>query len=338
MFFDWMKQPQWWSTSSSPDLRSISNEAVPNGILCPYEYILDVYGPGHFTKILQILDPGLENNDPKWYQLILEIMDAIHFGAILVDDVADNSHLRKGRIAAHRIYGTAETINRAYLRIFEVIEKCRSAKPSAIPAILDNLTQIHKGQDESLVWRRDGFDKGLDRAAALTRYRECASLKTGALFRLIGQLATGSHEKDQLMSDFGWYCQLQNDCKNVFSSDVVAAKGALAEDLANGEYSFPILVALYSSPRIKTAVEKALSARQGGEFKEHVHNAAMILQEDEVRGLCLGELAILRENNSIFASVWGRKEGMLVSQSVPVAEKVGKSKTGYFGFAKRIFV
>jgi geranylgeranyldiphosphate transferase len=43
----------------------------------------------------------------------------------------------------------------------------------------------------------------LDRKAALEMYKECASLKTGALFRLVGQLVTGSHVKDDIMSSFG---------------------------------------------------------------------------------------------------------------------------------------
>lgn len=113
---------------------------------CPYEYLLRTYGKNHFKKIILLLDPEIEERDPEWFQLILEIMDTIHFGAILVDDVADNSALRKGQISANRIYGCSETINRAYLKIFEMIQKCNAVKPSAVQFILDNLTQIHKGQ------------------------------------------------------------------------------------------------------------------------------------------------------------------------------------------------
>jgi geranylgeranyldiphosphate transferase len=126
-------------------ISTIGTLGAPDGTSCPYEYIINIYGKNHFAKIVRLLDPTLEHQDPVSFALILEIMDAIHFGAILVDDVADNSMLRKGQTAAHRIYGTAETINRAYLVIFQVIEKCRIVKPSSIPFILDNLTQIHKG-------------------------------------------------------------------------------------------------------------------------------------------------------------------------------------------------
>lgn len=125
--------------------KSTLNQA-PNGLACPYEYILSLYGKNHFEKLIHCLDPTLEERDPDWFALILEIMDAIHFGAILVDDVTDNSRLRKGQLPAHKIYGSAETINRAYLRIFQVIGRCSEAKPSAVSFILDNLTQIHQGK------------------------------------------------------------------------------------------------------------------------------------------------------------------------------------------------
>jgi len=59
------------------------------------------------------------------------------------------------------------------------------------------------GQDISLVWRRDGFENFPDQESALKAYRHCAYLKTGALFRLLGQLVFASHEKDELMSKVG---------------------------------------------------------------------------------------------------------------------------------------
>jgi Polyprenyl synthetase len=124
-------------------------EGTPNtkyrAIQCPYEYILAIYGRWHFGKLVHALDPALETRDPALFGLILEIMDAVHFGAILVDDVADNSVLRKGELAAHHIYGASETINRAYLRLLEVTVKCTRLRPALTPFLLECLTQIHKG-------------------------------------------------------------------------------------------------------------------------------------------------------------------------------------------------
>jgi geranylgeranyldiphosphate transferase len=291
--------------------KALAEKAPPN-FECPYDYILNIYGHHHFQRIVNYFKPKLQKKDPQLNNLILEVLDAVHFGAILVDDVADNSTLRKGQIAAHRIYGSSETINRAYLVIFRAILKCQRERPEVVPFLLDCITEIHQGQDDSLVWRRDGFDFPKDIDSALDKYRHCASLKTGALFRLVGQLITCSHEKDEVMSEYGWYCQLQNDCKNVFSSDVKAAKGALAEDLTNGEYSFPIIVGLYSSEPIRTAIAKVFNCR-----REHkkisnsaLNRAIQALQSEEVRSVCLEELEDLKRRNSKFAALWGRQEKM----------------------------
>lgn len=119
----------------------------------------------------------------------------------------------------------------------------------------------------------------------------------------------------------------------MFSSDVIAAKGALAEDLANGEYTFPILVALYSTPPIREAIEGALSGNGelGRRFQERVGKATMMLQKDKVRGYCLTELGELREQNEEFVSLWGRKEEMVVADfsGVAIEQDMG---VGIFGF------
>lgn len=130
--------------------KSKSLSVAANGVDCPYEYILGVYGRNHFENIVNNLDPDLKTRDPVLFALILEIMDAVHFGAILVDDVADNSTLRKGKPAAHLLFGSSETINRAYLRICEVITKCVQERPSLVPYVLENLKEIHKGTDTTL--------------------------------------------------------------------------------------------------------------------------------------------------------------------------------------------
>ncbi|KAF1978686.1 terpenoid synthase, partial [Bimuria novae-zelandiae CBS 107.79] len=238
---------------------------------------------------------------------VTEILDTIHFGAILVDDIADRSELRKGRVAVHHIYGSTETINRAYLVIFKTLVKCQKESPRLVPFVLEALTEIHQGQDDSLVWRRDGFVLPEDRETALGAYQSCASLKTGALFRLVGQLLTGSHDMDELMTDYGWYCQLQNDCKNVFSKDVIAGKGTLAEDLLNGEYTYPIMLVCMLPRRFEPRF-----LRKKVHSKKEVSDAVNALQCNEVRDACLRELASVSARNERFAALWGREETMAI--------------------------
>lgn len=54
---------------------------------CPYEYLLGIYGKHHFAGFVRKLSPSLESINPMKWNMILEIMDGIHFCLILVDDV-----------------------------------------------------------------------------------------------------------------------------------------------------------------------------------------------------------------------------------------------------------
>lgn len=64
-----------------------------------------------------------------------------------------------------------------------------------------NLSDILEGQDQSLVWRRDGLaafpTRPDERVAA---YQRMASLKTGALFRLLGQLVLENQSLDETLT------------------------------------------------------------------------------------------------------------------------------------------
>lgn len=181
-----------------------------------------------------------------------------------------------------------------------------------IPHIFDNLTQIRKGQDTSLVWRRDGFPDFPDQTQALATYRHSACLKTGALFRLAGQLVFGNHEKDELMSLIGRFCHLQNDCKNVYSSDVIAAKGVLAEDLKNGDYSFPTVLALYASPTASKIIKEVFRGRweSSATRDKHIRAALTVLYSSEIKSACLAGVKSLKGEVSPFVTIWGRQEKM----------------------------
>ncbi|RAL03304.1 terpenoid synthase [Aspergillus ibericus CBS 121593] len=212
---------------------------------CPYSYIRQIYGKHHWAPFVDKLSPSLKFDDPPKYQMILEIMDGIHLCLILVDDISDGSNFRKGHPAAHKIYGPSETANRAYYRVTQLLNRTVHEFPTLAPFLMQCLEEILEGQDLSLVWRRDGLSSfPVDPKERDAAYRRMASLKTGALFRLLGQLVLEDQSMDGTMTTVAWCSQLQNDCKNVYSTDYAKAKGAVAEDLRNGELSFPIVVAL----------------------------------------------------------------------------------------------
>lgn len=86
----------------------------------------------------------------------------------------------------------------------------------------------------------------------------------------------------------------------------------------NGEYSFPIIVALYGSPASQKVMKEALGplsdlSQQASEVRRHA--ALSVLQADDTKSVCMQELDLLKDNVSRFATAWGRTETMTVRSS-----------------------
>ncbi|PLB38599.1 terpenoid synthase [Aspergillus candidus] len=294
-------RPRWWSKKSQ--LIGLQSPVQITSLECPYSYIRKVYGHHHWAPFVNKLSPTLKEDNPSQYEMILEIMDAIHLCLMLVDDISDGSDFRKGRPAAHKIYGPSETANRAYFRVTQILARTTLEYPHLAPWLMQDLEQILEGQDLSLVWRRDGLSgfpcHGPERTAA---YRRMASLKTGALFRLVGHLVLENRSLDETLTLVAWHSQLQNDCKNLYSSEYAKLKGSVAEDLRNKELTYPVVLALNSSKG--QWVARALESPS----PRNVRRALRAIRSDEVRQECLAELQHSGASVQDWLALWGRKE------------------------------
>ena len=110
--------------------------------------------------------------------------------------------------------------------------------------------------------------------------------------------------KIRLTNSISWYCHLQNDCKNIYSADYAIAKGSAAEDLRNGEFSYPIILALHHPKG--DLVAQALRDRSERNISKAVH----VLQSESIKGACLRELAEVGNEVKEFVKIWGRKENL----------------------------
>ncbi|CAI7610111.1 uncharacterized protein N7487_009043 [Penicillium crustosum] len=71
-----------------------------------------------------------------------------------------------------------------------------------------------------------------------------ASPETGSLFSLLGHIVLENDSMDETSTRVAWHSQLQNGCKNVYSSEYAKMKGSVAEDLHNRKMTYPIVLAL----------------------------------------------------------------------------------------------
>ena len=180
-----------------------------------------------------------------------------------IDDIQDNSQLRRGFPVAHHVFGSARTINSANYAYFLAQQELFSLPnwPEAIRIFSEELLNLHRGQGMELFWR-DTLTVPTE-----TEYYDMISKKTGALFclgaRLLQSLSSTKIDLLPLVCLLGLVFQICDDYKNLFSDHVspgipdqqpVAAdvkqmtdvKG-YCEDLTEGKFSFPIIHAIRSS-------------------------------------------------------------------------------------------
>lgn len=96
-----------------------------------------------------------------------------------IDDIEDNSILRRGIPVAHSIYGVASTINSANYVLFLALEKVQLlGHPDATKVYTEQLLELHRGQGMEIYWR-DNF-----LCPEESEYKLMTIRKTGGLFML----------------------------------------------------------------------------------------------------------------------------------------------------------
>jgi geranylgeranyl diphosphate synthase type 3 len=176
----------------------------------------------------------------------------LHNASLMIDDVQDDSILRRGIPATHKIYGVAQTINCANFVYFLALEKIqRICSPHSLEMCLGEILNLHRGQGMELYWRDNYCCPTQD------EYLEMISNKTGGLLRLAVKLMQHSCEDNKkeeeksdlystLVTTLGKLYQVRDDYINLKSVDYFRNK-SFCEDLTEGKFSFPIIHSIHTA-------------------------------------------------------------------------------------------
>ncbi|KAI9291112.1 geranylgeranyl pyrophosphate synthase [Neoconidiobolus thromboides FSU 785] len=224
---------------------NLETTGIKNNLLLePYNYICSNPGKTFRTKLLEAFQFWL-NIDTGKLKIIAEVMEMLHNASLLIDDVQDNSELRRGNPVAHRIYGVPITINCANYVYFLALQKvCELNDPELVQIYSTELIKLHQGQGMELHCR--------DRNICPTeqQYLDMVNNKTGGLLRLgikmMQQVSNSKTDFVPLVNLLGEYYQIRDDYINLKAEDYHSAKG-YCEDLSEGKYSFPIIHSLRTS-------------------------------------------------------------------------------------------
>ncbi|HEU0029233.1 MAG TPA: polyprenyl synthetase family protein [Kofleriaceae bacterium] len=123
---------------------------------------------------------------------IARVLEILHAGSLIVDDVEDQSEVRRGEPALHKLVGEPLAINTgSWMYFWALGELARLALPGATELAVATLVRCHQGQALDLATRVTALD--VRQVSAVVR--ATTRLKTGALCRLaveLGALAAGA--------------------------------------------------------------------------------------------------------------------------------------------------
>lgn len=177
------------------------------------------------------------------------IVEVIHAGSLIVDDIQDGSTERRGAACVHLTHGLGRALNGAnwmYFWALQMVERLEPDTPLVrdrlYRVLIDAMARCHLGQSLDLscaVWR-------LARADVNRLVATGTMLKTGALMELAARLGAvvggAPAEREEALTRFGRRLgvglQMLDDFGNLTAgSDGNAAKAR--EDLRNGTPTWP---------------------------------------------------------------------------------------------------
>lgn len=227
------------------------DEAV---LKAPYNYLTKNPGKSLRSSLIKLFNKKMLVEEATLTQ-ISAIIEKLHTASLLIDDIEDNSSLRRGRPTAHLIYGTPYTINSANYVYFEALQQVLELDrrfPGATEIFNEELMNLHRGQGLDLYWRETLTVPTED------EYLKMVVHKTGGLFRLSFKLmnlcGTVTHSREDVarLIEFtnllGIIYQIKDDYLNLKSSVLEKNKG-FCEDISEGKFSFPIIHSLQNGDK-----------------------------------------------------------------------------------------
>ena len=156
----------------------LSNMNIEELINAPVQYYLNVKGKNIRNEICNFLGTlfSIEIED---IESINNTINVIHNASLVIDDIEDNSFLRRSQDCAHIKYGIPISINSGYLSIFKVLHEFNKQENIDCEIkfkIVENLYYGHVGQGLDIYYTKEKIIPSLE------EYNKMVEYKTGLMF------------------------------------------------------------------------------------------------------------------------------------------------------------
>lgn len=221
-------------------------------------------GGKRWRPVLFLLVTEAIGGDIEKVKDFVVIPELIHNGTIIVDDLEDQSEMRRGKPCLHKIFGVDIAMNAGnflyYLPLLALIKNRKRFKPQVLVRAYETYIQecinLHFGQGTDIYWH-----KGKVKEINEKQYLQMCAFKTGGLSRMAAKLAvvlSGESaapkgrasliKRDELAEKVGRVAeaigvafQIQDDILNLTGEKFAKGKGGLGEDITEGKRSLMVI-------------------------------------------------------------------------------------------------
>ncbi|KAI0470317.1 isoprenoid synthase domain-containing protein [Xylaria cf. heliscus] len=234
-----------------------------NAVMAPFEYLRSLPSKGVREKLIDALNVWIEVPTEALTPIVSIISD-VHNVSLMLDDVEDNSPLRRTKPATHSVFGIPQTVNSATYQIVDIISRTvQLNNADSLNAVIGEMKRLLVGQGLDLLWTHEVA------APSTQQYLQMVDGKTGGLFLMILKLMMASSNTisdlprlEKLMILFGRFFQIRDDYANLVFDQYTEAKG-FCEDLDEGKWGFILLHAYHNAqPTMKKVLSSILIQRR----------------------------------------------------------------------------
>ncbi|KAK2042441.1 geranylgeranyl pyrophosphate synthetase [Colletotrichum somersetense] len=277
------------------------NNAQP--VMAPFEYICTLPSKGFRDNLIRALTSWIPV-PPAELDLIMTLVSDLHNTSLMLDDLQDNSPLRRSCPATHTIFGTAQTINSAVYQTVNLISRASHAGNALLAnELITGMQSLLVGQGWDLRWTDEVAQPTVE------EYIRMVDGKTGALFIIIYRLMVAASPTlsplpgvEEFLLLFGRLFQIYDDFSNLTSDRYSKAKG-FCEDLDEGKCSFIILHALnHAKPQGRLWLRNIFLQRRGGSMSAS-HKQTVLRILEEANSLSFAEQTMCQLTSTLLAKL-----------------------------------
>jgi len=206
------------------------------------------------------------------------LIEALHNGTLLHDDVMDRARVRRNRPTVNRLWGDSVAILAGDFLLATVMDLAlRTRHASILPLAVETLIQLVEGQMMEL---QNQGNLSLSEPTSMQIIKK----KTASLFamacKLGGVLARAEPEQVRALESFGLYLgiafQLLDDVQDYMSPQAHTGKEP-GRDLAEAKVTLPVLAAFrQADTKSKKRIRQIFSDSQRG---KHLKELTLLLQD-----------------------------------------------------------